>query len=218
MKSKGAYIVLEGIDGAGTTTHAEILSSSLSRLGYCTRVFEEPSKGRIGHTIREYLSKGPFDQRVLALLFAADRLELARSIESAIDEGCIAIGDRSWVSSIVYQSYEGFPSSAPLEWLYTINKYAPRPDAVIYIDVDPVIAFRRISLRSKHRDLPETLSALRGLAAQYRRILPLLARIIPLVVTVKGSEGLIERSIEAVSREILVAVLVLLRLREAQGT
>ena len=206
-------MALEGIDGAGTTTHAKLLSSNLERLGYCTKVFEEPSRGRIGQTIRSYLSRGPFDQRVLALLFAADRLELVNQMKSAIRDGCIVIGDRSWVSSIVYQSYEGFPSSAPIEWLYTINRYALRPDILVYLDVDPIIAFRRISLRGKTRDLPETLSALRGLASQYKRLLPILSRIIPLVVTIRGSNGLVERSVEKVGREILVAVLAFLRMR-----
>jgi dTMP kinase len=212
--AKGFYIVLEGIDGSGTTTHTDLLAQRLRRTGYCVKTFEEPSRSKIGNTIREYLSNGPFDQKLLALLFAADRREQAKSIRDTIGQGCIALSDRSWISSLVYQSYDGFPSPAPLEWIYSVNRFALRPDILVYIDVEPVIAFKRIVMRRKKRDLPETLASLRGLSAHYRKLLPVIARIIPAVIIVKGSINGEERSIDIVSRDIFVRVYAALKYLE----
>ncbi|ALL00213.1 Thymidylate kinase [Pyrodictium delaneyi] len=216
--NRGAYIVLEGIDGAGTTTHSRLLAKNLERLGYCTCLFEEPSKGDVGIVIRKILSQGPFDQRLLSLLFAADRLMLRNSIEECLDRGCIAISDRSWVSSLAYQSYDGFPGSASPEWVYVVNRYAMRPDILIFLDVDPVIAYCRLGKRRGSRELPERLQALRGLARRYEYVLELVKGIIPLVVRVKGSINGRERPVESVSRDILTVVLAALRYWEYNET
>lgn len=210
-RGRAAYIVLEGIDGAGTTTHSRLLAEKLEKLGYCTCLFEEPSRGDVGIVIRKILSQGPFDQRLLSLLFAADRLMLRGSIEDCLDRGCLAIGDRSWISSLAYQSYDDFPGPAPIEWIYVVNRYAMRPDILVFLDVEPTIAYRRLGRRKGSRELPERLQALRGLARRYERVLKLIEGIVPLVVRVKGSINGCERPVEVVSRDILTVVLAALR-------
>ena len=84
----GAFVVLEGIDGAGTTTHARLLSERLLARHADRRVHvtAEPTSGPIGVQIRQILNgrlvastatgvQEPFDRLALALLFAADRLD-----------------------------------------------------------------------------------------------------------------------------------------------
>lgn len=212
----GAYVVLEGIDGAGTTTHSRLLAEGLQALGYCACLLGEPSRGEIGGLIRRALAGGPFSQRLLALLFAADRLEQAGRVRECLSEGCVAVGDRSWVSSLAYQSYDGFPDPAPLDWVYTLNRYAPRPDVLVFLDVDPLVAYRRIVKRAG-RELPERLSHLQGLARQYERVIEILAGLVPVIVRVKGTVKGYERPIDSVSRDVLTAVLAALNYRGLKG-
>ena len=53
----GALIVIEGIDGAGSTTQSELLIEWLARSGIPAVLTSEPSKGPIGVTIREHLAR-----------------------------------------------------------------------------------------------------------------------------------------------------------------
>ena len=99
----GKFIVLEGIDGAGTSTQAELLANWMKERQLPVHLTREPSGGRIGQVIREWLSEPDSSARVgapaplssaappmalaqlrdhaLALLFAADRLDhLAREL------------------------------------------------------------------------------------------------------------------------------------------
>ena len=158
MLSRDYYVAIEGIDGAGTTTHTNLLVDSLHKLGYCSFSIEEPSRGPIGVVIRELLKEGPFSQKILTLLFASDRLYQWKKVEIARKgENCIIVGDRSFISSLVYQSYEDFPDAVPLDWIYEVNRYTMKPDIVIILDVDPAHALKRLNKgrgqREKAREL-----------------------------------------------------------------
>ena len=77
MEKRGRFIVLEGIDGSGTTTQAEKLKSHLESLGQQVHLTRQPSTGVIGKSIRAFLAKKEghtVNWGMLALLFAADRL------------------------------------------------------------------------------------------------------------------------------------------------
>ena len=74
------FIVLEGIDGSGTTTQLERLASHLRQRGRPVLPTREPSAGPVGRLLREILlgqhsdpAGKPVDGRAMALLFAADR-------------------------------------------------------------------------------------------------------------------------------------------------
>lgn len=74
---RGRFIVLEGIDGAGTTTQAALLADALrARLGVEVELTREPTDGPLGRVLREALSgRAPLDPVALALAFAADRAD-----------------------------------------------------------------------------------------------------------------------------------------------
>jgi len=102
------YICLEGIDGSGKSTQAELLEKWLMDCGHeVLRVFE-PTNSSVGKLIREML-KNPNAttdsiQKTLALLFAADRMVLMIDITEAEAESKIVISDRCFYSSIAYQN------------------------------------------------------------------------------------------------------------------
>src|SRR6186713_3286047 len=80
----GRFIVVEGIDGSGSTTQAQRLVAELERAGVPARFTCEPSSGNVGALIREALAHRlrdsvgepvALDWVTLALLFAADRAD-----------------------------------------------------------------------------------------------------------------------------------------------
>lgn len=148
MARRGAFIVFEGIDGSGKSTHIRLLCSELRRQGLDVLRTSEPSRGRIGRLIREYSKsrRSRLPPEVEALLFAADRFEhVKRIIEPALEKGCVVISDRYIHSSLAYQGAEG----ASLDWLREINKFAQSPDLCILLDVSPNTGLGRIRRRRR---------------------------------------------------------------------
>lgn len=135
------YIILEGIDGAGKSTQTKLLKKWLKDNGLSTVSIVEPTDSEIGKLIRKLL-KNPdattLDfQKMLGLLFAADRLLLMKQIEQYEAEGKIVISDRSFYSSLAYQE--------PATWIMEINKFAKKPDILLLLDLDTKTAVSRCS-------------------------------------------------------------------------
>ncbi|MEM2535331.1 MAG: dTMP kinase, partial [Candidatus Nezhaarchaeales archaeon] len=143
---KGLYISFDGIDGAGSTTHTRLLANWLVSKGLRVHTTKEPTAGRIGSVIRNYLHDEDVHPAIDALLFAADRVEHSMLIKKLLEEGVIVISDRSLISSLAYQYAQGLE----LRWLLEINKFSLKPDISIILDVSPDISLsRKPSLREK---------------------------------------------------------------------
>lgn len=142
MKQNALFIVLEGIDGSGTSTHSRILKSTLEDRGYKVHITQEPSDSDVGRVLRKYLKDPNVPPSTDALLFAADRtIHYYLEIKKYLDQGYIVISDRYLESSIVYQSVQSEELS--IEWIETINKFAPNPDVTVLLDIDPKLALQR---------------------------------------------------------------------------
>ena len=173
------FIVLEGIDGAGTTTQAERLAEWLRSLGKGVVLTREPTDGPIGRLLRTALGgaltdaeggRVELDWAAMALLFAADRLDhIRREIEPALSRGDVVISDRYDLSSLVYQSAtcpEGESASA---WLAQLNLRARRPDLTLVLDIPPEIAEERRKARAEAPEIFEEAALQRRLAGFYKR-------------------------------------------------
>jgi len=145
----GFFIVLEGVDGAGSTTHSRLLAGWLRRMGHEVVLTKEPQPhGRIGRLIREYLQITESPPIVDALLFAADRVEhLENVIKPELARGRIVVSDRYLESSIAYQGAEG----VDVEWIQTINREALPPDLTIVLKVDPAQSLSRKSFVKREK-------------------------------------------------------------------
>jgi dTMP kinase len=158
---KGKLIVLEGIDGSGTTTHSSKLANWIKSKNYKVAVTAEPTEGFIGKIIRNCLRSGGGSPEVHALLFAADRAEhIEKVIKPLINEGVIIISDRYVESSIVYQAAEGLE----VEWIQTINRFAIETDLTILLDVDPEVSLAR---KKEARDTFENVEFLKEVRRIY---------------------------------------------------
>ena len=144
MKFNSLFIVLDGGDGAGTTTHSHLLKGFLENKGFKVHLTQEPSRNKIGILLRAFLRNKDIPATTDALLFAADRdLHYHNEIKTKLDEGYIVISDRFIESSIVYQSVQS--SKISIEWIKQINKFVGKPDLTIILDIDPKIALARKS-------------------------------------------------------------------------
>lgn len=170
---RGLFIVLEGLDGAGTTTQARDLVRRLEERGERAHFTAEPSSGPIGSQIRMMLAGrlrgyrgAPWDRRSLALLFAADRLDhLACDIEPKLASGMHVVCDRYVLSSMAYQGLDN-----PVDWVAEINRYAVAPDVTFFLKVPAETALgRRQAATPGAADLFETLPQQQRIEAHYER-------------------------------------------------
>ena len=147
MAGRGFFIVFEGIDGSGKSTHIERLLMRLWERKLDVFRTREPTDGRIGQLIREYAQGGRrlLSHETEALLFAADRREHCKKIREALDAGKVVVSDRFLHSSLAYQGAAG----ADLDWIRELNRFALTPDLVILLDIDPDSSLRRVKGRKK---------------------------------------------------------------------
>lgn len=166
-RDRGRFIVVEGIDGAGSTTHAKRLYKSLRSEGRDVRLTCEPTSGPIGGLIRQVLQNRllvpdaegprPFAWSTMALLFAADRLDhLDSFIVPALRVGATVVSDRYDLSSLAYQSVTAPGGMSVLPWIRELNARALRPDLTIIIDVPLEVAAKRRAKRGGAEELFES--------------------------------------------------------------
>ena len=155
----GLFITLEGPDGTGKTTNAELLEQYLLKEGYdCIRT-REPGGTKIGEQIREILlsngNKG-MAYETEALLYAAARQEIVlQVILPALKSGKTVICDRFYDSSIAYQ---GYGRGLGEEYVKNINKAAIdicTPDITFLLWSDEESVSKRVSTRGE-KDRLET--------------------------------------------------------------
>jgi dTMP kinase len=174
---KGRFVVLEGIDGAGTTTQVARLTDRLRAARVPVRATREPSDGPIGTLVRQVLTgrlvvpggRAP-GWATMALLFAADRMDHVESeIEPFVAEGGVVLSDRYDASSLAYQSVSsGRESREAVEWIRSLNRYVRRPDLTIVLDLQPEVAADRRTRRGEAAQLYEQNEVQRALAAFYK--------------------------------------------------
>ena len=168
---RGRFIVLEGLDGAGTTTQAERLATALRAEGHSVLTTREPSDGPIGTLIRQALTgrlvlpggAGPLASETLALLYAADRTDhLKARVLPALEAGQIVISDRYVLSSLAYQG-----ASLSMAWVEAANGYAVPPDLTLFVHVSAAVAAKRRAARGGAAELFEEDALQRRIARQY---------------------------------------------------
>jgi dTMP kinase len=171
--TRGKLIVLEGIDGSGTTTQTERLVEHLRRRGRTAVSTREPSAGPVGRLLREVLlghhrisRDVSLDGRTMALLFAADRFDhLQREVEPILAAGNDVVSDRYLMSSLAYQAEE-----ADREWVALLARGVRPPDLTILLDIPVEVAAQRRLLAGRPEERYDADSYLSRVADNYRRL------------------------------------------------
>lgn len=169
-KTAGRFLALEGIDGSGKSTQVQLLLGRLRERGVLCCGTREPTDGPIGAMIRQIMTgRLTADNRVIAGLFAADRLDhllngrdgLLRQVE----DGVTVVTDRYYFSSYAYHSVD-----VDMGWVIDGNRLSAellRPDATIFLDVPVRLAMDRIGRNRSHTELFEKEDRLTAVRAKY---------------------------------------------------
>lgn len=151
--NRGLFITLEGVDGAGKSTHLQWLVERFREHGRKVRATREPGGTPLGERLRDLLLTSPMHAETEALLiFAARREHLARVIQPALEAGEVVISDRFTDASFAYQcGGRGLPE-ARLETLESWVQAGLQPDLTLLFDVAREVAeARRCAVRDPDR-------------------------------------------------------------------
>lgn len=110
MEQHGTYIVIEGPDGTGKTTHAKLLTETLAKNGRNSRYVHEPGETPMGLRLEKLIKDRELARSPLTnfLLFTAARLEAYKqTIQPTLATGGVVVSDRNWFSSVAYQGVAG---------------------------------------------------------------------------------------------------------------
>lgn len=155
----GRFITLEGGDGAGKTTQAELLSAWLGAHGRTVVRTREPGGTDLGVQIRQMVlhERGHVAPRAEALLYAADRAQHVETVvRPALARGEVVLQDRYIDSSVAYQ---GVARGLGAEQVRSVSEWAAdglAPDLTILLDLDVTVGRARVAAA---RATPSTVSS-----------------------------------------------------------
>ena len=163
---RGFLIAFEGLDQSGKQTQAERVRDHVQGHGRECRLLSFPDyQTAIGIEISKALhGERDYAADVMQLMYVANRYEKRDEIRKALDAGTIIVCDRYLASSIAYGEAQGLDPA----WLRDIQKFLPRPDLTILLDIAPEAAVQR---KATNRDRYERdLALLSRVRESYRRL------------------------------------------------
>lgn len=219
----GVLVVLEGVDGSGTTTQGDEIVRHLAERRVPHHRTRQPSGGPVGMLIRLALSRrlgqgyafhdaaqeeAPravgLDEHTMALLFAADRTDhLHAEILPNLRRGKVVVCDRYVLSSLAYQGL-----TAGDDWVAALNRHAYTPDLTLYLDLPVERAVERMAASRWTKDLYEEDAVLRRVRDRYRAVIDARHDVVGEVTVVDAA-----RPRDAVAAEVRARVDALLRAR-----
>lgn len=177
----GKFIVLEGIDGSGKSTQVNLMREKLQGTHIPHYITYEHTDGPIGKLLTDiYLSgKRKVDERLINILFTADRLDHLTNEEngilSYINDGVNVISDRYILSGLAYDTYQYINDNNYYNKLFSIfernrvNRELLIPDITIFIDTQPEIAMTRINENRTEKSVFEKADKLEDIYKSYNK-------------------------------------------------
>jgi len=153
--TRGLFVTLEGGDGAGKTTQAQLLAEWLSDRGASVVRTREPGGTEVGALIRDIVlhHRGEVAPRAEALLYAADRAHhIATLVRPALERGDVVIQDRYLDSSVAYQGAGRVLGRDEVRDLSLWATEGLLPDLTVLLDLDPHLARSRLDADDKPFD------------------------------------------------------------------
>ena len=150
VAARGKFISLEGGEGAGKSTQAQLLANWLRGRGRSALVTREPGGSRRAEILRELLLCGavaPFGSEAEALVFALARADhVAETIRPALERGDWVVSDRFHDSTWAYQGAAGVADDR-LAWLDRVALGEFRPDLTLILDLPVETGLGRAAAR-----------------------------------------------------------------------
>jgi dTMP kinase len=153
MTLPGRFITLEGVDGAGKSTHLGFVADRLRARGHEVVVTREPGGTPLGETLRELLLHRDMDSGTeLLLMFAARQQHLAELIQPALARGAWVVSDRFTDASYAYQCGGRGLDISRVAALESWVQQGFAPDLTLLFDVPAEVAeSRRSAARAADR-------------------------------------------------------------------
>lgn len=174
--SQGIFITVEGIDGAGKSTHIQALSEALAATGRRVTTTREPGGTPLAEQLRALALNVPMDPLTEALLmFAARRDHLTQVIEPALADGGVVLCDRFTDATFAYQGGGRGFDWAVLEQLERMVQGRAggglrQPDLTLLFEIDPQEAARRLAgVRVPDKFESQPVEFFRQVQAAYQR-------------------------------------------------
>lgn len=143
---RGKFITLEGMDGAGKSTHIPTIIAALQAKGLQVVSTREPGGTVLGESLRNLLLHQPMHAETEALLmFAARREHIAQVIEPALASGAYVVSDRFSDASFAYQSGGRGVPAVKIEQLEAWVHADLQPDLTILFDVPVEVSVARLA-------------------------------------------------------------------------
>jgi dTMP kinase len=142
----GKFITLEGIDGAGKSTHVAWLAASLQQRGINVCLTREPGGTPLGEKLRSLLldrDQAMHLETEALLMFAARREHLASVIVPALERGTWVLCDRFTDATFAYQGSGRGLNWAKLEMLERWVQGSLQPDMTLLLDIEPELGRQR---------------------------------------------------------------------------
>ena len=167
--SRGLFITVEGIDGAGKSSHLQAVAAWLRAQGHEVVATREPGGTALAEQLRELLLHEPMDVLTEALLmFGARRDHTLRVIRPALERGACVLCDRYTDASFAYQGGGHGLDAAALNALESWVQAELQPDLTLWFDLPPALAAaRRAAARSPDRFEGQDEAFFRRVAAAY---------------------------------------------------
>jgi dTMP kinase len=153
---KGAFIVFEGVDGAGKGVQSRLLQQAVSASGLDVILTREPGGSPGAEEIRHLIVEGDADRwddmTELLLINAARRSHILETIKPSITQGTWVISDRFADSS---RAFQGVAGQLGLEVVEKIHRQVVgdfSPDLTLILDIDPAISLQRAEARGGAED------------------------------------------------------------------
>jgi dTMP kinase len=151
--SAGNFVTVEGIDGAGKSSHLEFLAGAIRARGAECIVTREPGGTALGEKLRELVLHEAMEGTTEALvMFAARREHLVRVIEPALARGAWVLSDRFSDATFAYQCGGRGLDRGVFRSLEALVHPHRQPDATFLFDLDPAVAYERQRAQSRTPD------------------------------------------------------------------
>jgi len=156
--SKGKFIVIEGGEGAGKTTQADILIKKLQKVGRQAEFIREPGGDPLAEKLRELLLDPNIEHQpeTELLLFNAARVQTLVIVENKLQQGIDVVSDRNMLSTIAYQGYARGLDLKLVREVCEIATKRVEPDLVILLDAPANI----VNARRDNRGTTDRFEAL----------------------------------------------------------
>jgi dTMP kinase len=147
----GRFITLEGIDGAGKSTHAAWIVETLQARGHAVLATREPGGTPLGEALRDLLLRDAMDhESETLLLFAARREHVEHVVRPALRRGEWVVCDRFTDATYAYQ---GGGHGVSRAWIRALAQHVHgdcNPDLTLLFDVPTAVSRERLTRAQEH--------------------------------------------------------------------